>query len=133
MTTQVELVTAFVNGQQSPRRASNMRVVLADNGIREYLIGGQSGREVLMAYREPIRRVVYYPGRFDSYATRMNIEDIRRQQRTVVRNAASDEMQISRVDEEPPLTAQVPELREIIPPWVIERQEAYINEEYELP
>lgn len=61
--TQIEVIEAFVHGEDEPYKASNMRRFESDLGGKEYLCGGLDGEEYLFAVREPIQQITIY-GRF---------------------------------------------------------------------
>lgn len=86
MTTQREVANAFFAFEDSPRRASNMRVVEGADG-REFLCGGRRGRDYILAYREPLRVGVIWSGipRFGSF-----YYSDRRGQHNTVNRAAYD-------------------------------------------
>lgn len=59
MTTQQDVIEAFIDGEDRPRRASNFRMVQSDDGLTEYLIGDD---RFVYAKREPINRITLYRG-----------------------------------------------------------------------
>lgn len=57
MTSQREVAEAFVNGENSPKKASNFEMKVLDDGHTAYLIGGEA---VVFAERLPIRDFTFY-------------------------------------------------------------------------
>lgn len=77
MPTQNDVITAFAEFEDSPQRASNMRVVEADS--RDFLCGGRNGAEFVIAIRQPLRQLIYW--RRAPLHTRMQGASSRRQVR----------------------------------------------------
>lgn len=61
MATQEEVIRAFGNFENSPRRASNFEMVVLDDDYTAYLVGDD---RVVYAKREPLRRVELWSNRF---------------------------------------------------------------------
>lgn len=57
MTSQREVAEAFVNGENSPKKASNFEMKVLDDGHTAYLIGGDA---IVFAERLPIRDFTFY-------------------------------------------------------------------------
>jgi len=71
MTTQREVIEAFASFEESPRRASNFRLVKSDEvAQRAYLVGG---RHAVYAKREPLSRIIVYPQWYRDYYYRPNL------------------------------------------------------------
>lgn len=92
MTTQAEVVTAFANFEDEPRRASNLAIRTPRNDSRAFLVGGGNA---VYAKREPINRIVQYPDwRRGAYSysreTNLTSRGLQRQARKVLRILPSD-------------------------------------------
>lgn len=86
MTTQREVVNAFVNGDEEPRRASNLKIVSPDDDSRAFLVGAGNA---VYAKREPINRIIAYTDwRSANYRVRretnMTSHGLRRQVRRIM-------------------------------------------------
>jgi len=117
MTTQREVVDAFVDGDTEPRRASNLKIAAPSDDSRMYLIGGG---DAVYAKREPINRLVVYRGwRHAPWrkadATRMTSRGLRRQARRILRMLPNDAEVVEREsrdeDRITPLTSEVDALQ----------------------
>jgi len=61
MTTQADVIKAFCRFENSPRRASNFRMVtLGEGGHTAFLVGGRDGKETVIAKREPLNQITVY-------------------------------------------------------------------------
>lgn len=60
MTAQLEVIEAFARCENSPRRASNLRMEVMDDGYTAYLV---SADHFVLAERHPIRNFTFYVGR----------------------------------------------------------------------
>lgn len=60
MTTHAELFQTFIDGETSPSRASNMRIIADGAGSRTVLVSGRDSSHpgIVIAVREPMDRVV---------------------------------------------------------------------------
>lgn len=60
MTTHAELFQTFIDGETSPSRASNMRIIADGAGSRAALVSGRDSSHpgIVIAVREPMDRVV---------------------------------------------------------------------------
>lgn len=60
MTTHAELFQTFIDGETSPSRASNMRIVADGAGSRTALVSGRDSSRpgIVIAVREPLDRVI---------------------------------------------------------------------------
>lgn len=66
MTSQREVVEAFLQFESTPRSASNMQIMTRDGGSRGWLLGGRDGATVVLAEREPLREVTIYGNRWSA-------------------------------------------------------------------
>lgn len=61
MPTQREVAEAFFEGTDEPSSASNFRIIhLSEGGGHAILCGGEDGREVVLAEREPLNQYRYW-------------------------------------------------------------------------
>lgn len=109
MTTQREVIEAFIHDESAPNVASNLRrAQSADHPATEYLCGGRDGREVVVARRDPIQMLTVYQN-FPFLGMRMRTTHVRRVARTVRRELADtdiEDMQLTihgRREDEAPL------------------------------
>jgi hypothetical protein len=109
MTTQREVIEAFIHDESAPNVASNLRrAQSADHPATEYLCGGRDGREVVIARRDPIQMLTVYQN-FPYIGIRMRTTHVRRVARTVRSEIADtnvEDMQVTvhgRRDEEAPI------------------------------
>lgn len=93
MPRQQEVAEAFFRGENQPSRASNFRIIPADdNPSVAYLVGGRGGTECIIAAREPIDQ--YELWRRPAYGSLMRYGHLRNQLRTArdaFHNELSDE------------------------------------------
>lgn len=61
MVSQEEVIRAFKNFENEPRRASNFRMEVMDDGYTAYLIGGG---DAVYAKREPLSNITVYDQHF---------------------------------------------------------------------
>lgn len=90
MTTQQEVIDAFVNFETSPRCASNFKMVTVGGGLKAFLVGGN---EAVYAARRPINQIQLYrdwrtPRTLINYNLTRN--GVRRQAYRVCRNIDPD-------------------------------------------
>lgn len=116
MTTQSELVKTFLQFQNTPSTASNMRIITMGGGSRGWLIGGRNGREMVIAEREPLNEVTVYANQWSGrtvsrMSNRAGINQVRRVKR-IARLIADDVSAQVTVDTEASVTSvrEVPEL-----------------------
>jgi len=63
MTTQRKVMEAFLDGDNSPRRASNLQIMTIHGGTKAFLVGGYGGERrpgAVYAVRKPIKQLAVY-------------------------------------------------------------------------
>lgn len=68
MTSQADVIRAFLSFENSPSRASNMKIWTVGGGHTAYLVGGRNGEEMIIARREPLRQVYIYGRAYGAYS-----------------------------------------------------------------
>lgn len=104
MATQDEVINAFTNFEDSPRRASNLEIRSIDE-YRDALCGGRNADDVVFAVRCPVLQLRLYDGRVRIHNNRMSYDYLRRQERKVRRafdNLDDDNVMLDRSDMRPP-------------------------------
>jgi len=114
MTSQREVIEAFINFDNQPQTASNFRMVMPEDAADDYtayLIGGE---RVVYAKREPIRQATMWRNLVSYQHTglaTLGVNHLRRQQRKVryfLRNADdNDTIQLTENADAPPTTDEI--------------------------
>lgn len=77
MATQREVARAFFRFEDSPRRASNFRIIETDN--YDALTGGRNAKEIIYAKRQPLRHITFWRRQPRVFTARMGHTGLRDQ------------------------------------------------------